>query len=142
MYPGWYHGKSADLRLEIEDWRTANGRPCVTISEHGAGGSLGQPMPSPDYRPQPGGKSHLVDYQLEHHQASWAAIKTSPHVWGCFAWVMFDAGSDNRHEGARNGLNDKGLVGFDHKTRKPTYEFDRREWSNLSGAGCVQRTGF
>lgn len=129
MYPGWYGGESTDLGREIEDWRTANGRSCVAISEYGAGGSLGQPMPSPDYRPQPGGKCHPVDYQLKHHQTSWAAIKANPHVWGCFAWVMFDAGSDSRHEGARNGLNDKGLVGFDHKTLKPAYEFYRREWS-------------
>ena len=106
-----------------------NGRPCVAISEYGAGGSLGQPMPSPDYRPQPDGKCHPVDYQLKHHQASWAAIKANPRVWGCFVWVMFDVGSDNRHEGARDGLNDKGLVGFDHKTLKPAYEFYRREWS-------------
>ena len=129
MYPGWYGGESMDLGREIEEWRTANGRSCVAISEYGAGGSLGQPMPSPDYRPQPGGKCHPVDYQLKHHQASWAAIKTNPNVWGCFVWVMFDAGSDNRHEGARNGLNDKGLVGFDHKTLKPAYRFYQSTWA-------------
>ena len=137
MYPGWYGGESTDLGREIEEWRTANGRSCVAISEYGAGGSLGQAMPSPDYRPRPGGKCHPVDYQLKHHQASWAAIKANPHVWGCFAWVMFDAGSDNRHEGARDGLNDKGLVGFDHKTLKPAYEFYRSEWKSASSA-CAQ----
>ena len=49
-------------------------------------------------------------------------------VWGVFVWVMFDCGSDSRHEGSRDGLNDKGLVGFDHTTRKPVYDFYRKEW--------------
>ena len=129
MYPGWYGGESSDLGRLIEEWRTANGRSCVAISEYGAGGSLGQPMPSPDYRPKPAGACHPVDYQLKHHVESWKAIKSNPHVWGSFAWVMFDAGSDSRHEGARPGINDKGLVGFDHRTLKPAYEFYRREWT-------------
>ena len=38
-------------------------------------------------------------------------------------------GSDARREGARDGLNDKGLVGFDHKTRKPVYDFYKTEWN-------------
>ena len=129
MYPGWYGGRSSDLGAMIEEWRTANGRSCVAISEYGAGGSLGQAMPSPDYRPKSGGRLHPVDYQLKHHVASWSAIKANPRVWGAFVWVMFDCGSDSRHEGARDGINDKGLVGFDHKTLKPAYEFYRREWT-------------
>jgi len=132
MYPGWYRGETSDLGRMIEEWRLSNGRSCVAISEYGAGGSVGQAMPTPDYRPEPGGKLHPVDYQLKHHAVSWSAIKANPCIWGAFVWVMFDAGSDNRHEGARNGINDKGLVGFDHKTLKPAYEFYRREW-NLFG---------
>ena len=54
--------------------------------------------------------------------------QADPHVWGSFAWVMFDCGSDNRREGGRDGLNDQGLVGFDHKTKKPAYDFYRKEW--------------
>jgi len=131
MYPGWYGGKSTDLGRNIEVWRTMNGRSCVAISEYGAGGSVGQAMPSPDYQPSPGGKCHPVDYQLKHHVASWKAIKANPRVWGSFAWVMFDAGSDNRHEGARDGINDKGLVGFDHKTLKPAYDFYKKEWATV-----------
>ena len=129
MYPGWYGGRSSDLGDRIEEWRLANGRSCVAISEYGAGGSLGHDTDDGSYRPSPGGKFHPLSYQLRHHEASWAAIKDNPHVWGAFVWVMFDCGSDSRHEGARNGLNDKGLVGFDHKTKKPVYNFYRREWT-------------
>lgn len=128
MYPGWYGGRSSDLGAQIESWRTANGRTCVAVSEYGAGGSLGQTC-EPGFRPKPNGKLHPVSYQLQHHIESWRAIKSNPHVWGAFVWVMFDCGSDSRREGARDGLNDKGLVAFDHKTLKPAYEFYRREWA-------------
>ena len=42
---------------------------------------------------------------------------------------MFDFGSDTRHEGGRYGLNDKGLVGFDHRTLKEPYWFYKANWS-------------
>ena len=93
-------------------------------------------MPTPDFRPEAGGKFHPVDYQLKHHVASWAAIKANPRIWGAFVWLMFDCGSDNRREGARDGLNDKGLVAFDHKTVKPAYEFYRREWNRPAAASA------
>ncbi len=128
MYPGWYGGKSTDLGRQIEEWRTASGRGSVAISEYGAGGSIGQDTEDESVRPSPGGKFHPLSYQLRHHRESWAAIKENPHVWGVFVWVMFDCGSDSRREGGRDGLNDKGLVGFDHKTKKPVYDFYKSEW--------------
>ena len=91
----------------------------MAISEYGAGGSLGQSMPSPDYRPKPGGKYHPVDYQ--------------------FVWVMFDTGSDSRREGARDGINDKGLVCFDHKTVKPAYLFYQKEWQTTEEKKGAER---
>lgn len=129
MYPGWYGGESSDLGRQIEEWRIANGRNCVAISEYGAGGSLGQDTADEGIRPNPDGKFHPFSYQLRHHKASWAAIKGNPNVWGAFVWVMFDCGSDSRREGARDGINDKGLVGFDHTTMKPVYDFYRTEWN-------------
>ena len=111
----------------------------MAISEYGAGGSLGQSMPSPDYRPKPGGKCHPVDYQLAHHVASWNAIKANPHIWGAFVWVIFDTGSDSRREGARDGINDKGLVCFDHKTVKPAYLFYQKEWQTTEEKKGAER---
>ena len=130
LYPGWYNGKSSELGARIEACRLANGRSCVAVSEYGAGGSLGQ-ISGTDARPEAGGTFHPVDYQLRHHVDSWNSIKSNPRVWGAFVWQMFDCGSDSRHEGARDGINDKGLVGFDHKTLKPAYEFYRREWAGV-----------
>ena len=129
LYPGWYNGESVDLAERIEACRAMNGRPCVAVAEYGGGGSLGQAMPAPDFRPEPAGRLHPVDYQLKHHVASWRAIQSDPRIWGAFVWEMFDNGSDNRREGARAGINDKGLVAFDHRTTKPAYDFYKREWN-------------
>lgn len=132
LYPGWYGGKSVDLNAEIELRRTKNGRAAVAISEYGAGGSLGQTMPTPDFRPEPGGAFHPVDYQLKVHREGWESVRDNPNLWGYFIWVMFDAGSDSRREGARNGINDKGLVDFTHTRTKPAYDFYRRAWGGAA----------
>ena len=129
LYPGWYEGRSSDLNVEIEKRRKTNERSCVAISEYGAGGSLGHLMPAGEYRPDSGGSFHPVDYQLKVHREGWESIRGNPNLWGMFLWVMFDSGSDNRHEGARNGINDKGLVDFTHTKLKPVYDFYRKIWN-------------
>lgn len=129
LYPGWYEGKSTDLNVEIERRRKTNDRSCVAISEYGAGGSLGHLMPTEEYRPEPSGVFHPVDYQLKVHREGWESIRDNPNLWGIFLWVMFDSGSDNRHEGARSGINDKGLVDFTHTKPKPVYDFYQRIWN-------------
>jgi hypothetical protein len=42
---------------------------------------------------------------------------------------MFDFGSDSRKEGALPGINDKGLVTFDRKTKKDSYYLYQASWS-------------
>ena len=44
-------------------------------------------------------------------------------LWGKFMWVMFDFASDRRGEGDTMGINDKGLVTRDRKTRKDAFYF-------------------
>lgn len=134
MYCGWYWGKNEEFNSFIEDWRTRSKRKAVCISEFGAGGSIGHKMPIPNYKPSPNGYYHPCDFQLNQHRSCWNTIKSNSHIWGCFIWQMFDSGSDTRHEGRRNGINDKGLVEFDHKTLKPAFEFYRKEWNEASGS--------
>jgi beta-galactosidase len=42
---------------------------------------------------------------------------------------MFDFAVDNRNEGSQPGLNDKGLVTRDRKTRKDTFHFYKANWN-------------
>ena len=42
---------------------------------------------------------------------------------------MFDFGAAHRTEGDRPGINDKGLVSFDRKTRKDAFYFYKANWN-------------
>ena len=46
-----------------------------------------------------------------------------------FVWCMYDFGADARREGIRFGLNDKGLVAYDHETRKDAFWFYKANWT-------------
>ena len=63
------------------------------------------------------------------HEANWAAIKARPFVWGSFVWNMFDFTSYFRREGGVAGVNDKGLVTRDRKTKKDAFYFYQANWS-------------
>jgi beta-galactosidase len=43
---------------------------------------------------------------------------------------MYDFGSAGRHEGDRIGINDKGLVTYDRKTKKDAFFFYKANWSD------------
>ncbi len=42
---------------------------------------------------------------------------------------MFDFASANRKEGAKAGINDKGLVTYDRKTKKDAFFFYKANWN-------------
>ena len=128
MYPGWYALNAEDFDWNIEEWRIPNNRKMVCLSEYGSGAALGHEMPSPDYRPQHNGRLHPAEYQRLHHETCWRKIQENGHVWGSFVWAMFDFAADSRTEGAQDGINDKGLVDYDHVSVKPAYEFYKKAW--------------
>jgi len=57
-------------------------------------------------------------------------MKERPFVWGTFVWAMFDFAVSTRHEGGAEGLNDKGLVTRDRKTKKDAFYFYKANWSD------------
>jgi beta-galactosidase len=56
-------------------------------------------------------------------------ISGKPYLWGSLVWNMFDFGSAHRNEGDLLGVNTKGLVTFDRKTRKDPFFFYKANWS-------------
>ena len=60
-------------------------------------------------------------------------------MWGLFVWVMFDFASARRTEGDRDGVNDKGLVTGDRKTRKDAFYFYKANWN--PSRWCTSRAG-
>ena len=67
-------------------------------------------------------------------------------MWGTHVWNMFDFAADGRNQGGDPGMNHKGLVTFDRKTRKDAFYLYKAYWSDepvlhLCGKRYVNRTG-
>ena len=130
-YPGWYHGTNGALDDIFAKFRaTAPDKPWG-ISEYGAGASLSQQDDLVAKKPVPAGKWHPEAWQSRIHEQALASINRHPELWGTFAWNMFDFASPWRHEGERNGINDKGLVTYDRKTRKDAFYLYQANWTDI-----------
>ncbi len=128
-YPGWYKGTPPQMAQDIDRYKKdANNKP-VGISEYGAGASIKQHEQNIKKGPAPGGKWHPEEWQAIVHEENYAAMEARPYLWGTFAWVMFDFSSAWRKEGDANGINDKGLVTADRKTRKDAFYFYKAKLS-------------
>jgi beta-galactosidase len=64
------------------------------------------------------------------HESHWLAIKHRPFLWAKFVMTMFDFAADWRGEGGAPGMNDKGLVTHDHKTRKDAFYWYKANWND------------
>jgi beta-galactosidase len=129
IYPGWYSGAKEDYGQYLDKRRASSKWGGFCVSEYGAGANTAQHEQNPQH-PKPGGPWHPEEWQSEVHEAAWAALKQRPFVWGTFVWCMFDFAVATRHEGSQPGLNDKGLVTRDRKTKKDAFYFYKSNWSD------------
>jgi beta-galactosidase len=127
-YFGWYDGKPEDIGPWVEAVHAKSPDRRLAISEYGAGASVLQ-QEDPPRRPVAKSKWHPEQYQALFHETYWRALRDKPWLWGTFVWVGFDLASDGRDEGDRPGINDKGLVTYDRKTRKDAYFWYRANWT-------------
>lgn len=125
VYPGWYGMSRKQLGWFMDKNRF--NRP-TGISEYGAGGNHNQHKLKPK-RPKHNGQWHPEEYQTISHEAFLKSIEKRKYLWCTYVWNMFDFGSDGRNEGGRPGMNDKGLVSFDRKTKKDSYYLYQSNWS-------------
>jgi beta-galactosidase len=130
-YFGWYYDEVEDLGPHLDGLHAARPRQPQAVSEYGAGGALTQHSdnalggPVAFYgRPQP------EEYQSFVHERSWPILKARPYLWATWAWTMFDYATNIRQEGDGADLNTKGLVAYDHKTRKDAFWFYKANWSS------------
>lgn len=127
-YPGWYWADPGTMRWAIE-WKLGKGR-AIGISEYGAGASVHQHDLHITQAPKTDGPWHPEEWQAIVHEGNYAEIARHPQLWGTFVWNMFDFASAGRHEGDTMGINDKGLVTYDRKTRKDAFYFYQANWSH------------
>lgn len=127
-YDGWYGGTPAGLGQWLDHMHTTHPDLRIAISEYGAGASLYHQQ---DTLVKTVATSfwHPENWQTHYHMANWREISARPFVWGSFIWNLFDFGAAHRHEGDRPGINDKGLVTFDRRTRKDAFYFYKANWN-------------
>ncbi len=129
LYPGWYYGAPPQMNQLLDKYKKdANDKP-IGMSEYGAGANIRQHEQNIKKGPAPGGNWHPEEWQAIVHEENYAAMEARPYLWATFAWVMFDFGSAWRNEGDANGVNDKGLVTADRKTRKDAFYFYKAKWT-------------
>lgn len=133
----WYYGDSEQpLARNLDALHARYPKQPVGISEYGAGAALsdhtdnplGGPVSSFNmgvprvYQPE-----EYADYV---HERNYQVMAARKYVWGTYLWNMFDFGSGIRNEGDLRGVNTKGLVTFDRRTRKDPFYFYKANWSH------------
>lgn len=141
-YPYWYTGNEAGKTYDAR--RPIPLIPAFCISEYGAGASLNQHQPNLSLKDKPvsAGRWHPEEWQSFAHEHIWKDIADRRYVWGSFLWNMFDFSVWNRKEGDRDGINDKGLMTFDHTQKKDVYFFYKANWNNEPMAYISSRRHF
>jgi beta-galactosidase len=135
QYYLWYSGPVIGLGEQLDALHARYPNQPIGMSEYGAGAALthhtDNPMGGPPESANPGVP---VVYQPEEyaayvHEQEYALLLSRKYLWGTYVWNMFDFGSGTRNEGDVQGVNTKGLVTFDHQTRKDPFFFYKANWS-------------
>ena len=142
-YDGWYGSTPSTLATFLDEMHAKYRQLCIALSEYGAGASVRQQQDSL-LQPQPNSWWHPENWQTFYHIRNWDIISHRSFLWGSFVWNMFDFGAAHRTEGDRPGINDKGLVTHDRKTKKDAYYFYKANWNPepmvyIAGKRCTER---
>ena len=73
---------------------------------------------------------HTEEYQAKYHEYMLRCFKRHPWMWATHVWNMFDFAADARDQGGEPGMNHKGLVTFDRKTKKDSFYLYKAWWSD------------
>ena len=89
---------------------------------------------------------HTEEYQAKYHEYMLRCFKRHPWMWATHVWNMFDFAADARDQGGEPGMNHKGLVTFDRKTKKDSFYLYKTWWSDeafvhICSKRFVERTG-
>lgn len=127
-YFGWYEGKPDDIGKWMDKKHAEIPNRPISLSEYGAGASIN--FHSLELKkPVTTAKLHPEGWQTHFHETHWKQLVKRPYIWGKFVWVSADFSSHIRNEGDTPGINDKGLVTYDKKTKKDAFYFYKANWN-------------
>jgi len=124
LYLGWYVPGLFlnDLWIDFFHWRYP--KRALGYSEYGC-----EAMPDlHSSRPRRG--DHTEEYQAIYHEYLLKCFEKRPFMWATHVWNMFDFAADARNQGGEPGMNHKGLVTFDRKTKKDSFYLYKAYWSD------------
>ncbi len=138
LYLGWYVPGLFLNDLWVDFFHAVYPNRALGYSEYGAEG-----MPNL-HSSNPKRGDHTEEYQAIYHEYLLEFINKRPWMWATHVWNMFDFAADARDQGGEPGMNHKGLVTFDRKTKKDSFYLYKAWWSDdpfvhLCSKGYVDR---
>ena len=124
LYLGWYVPGLWLNDLWMDFFHTVYPDRCLGYSEYGCEG-----MPNL-HSSHPKRGDHSEEYQAKYHEYMLECFQRHPWMWATHVWNMFDFAADARDQGGEPGMNHKGLVTFDRKTRKDSFYLYKAWWSD------------
>ena len=124
LYLGWYVPGMFLNDLWIGFFHLRYPNRMLGYSEYGAEG-----MPNL-HSEHPRRNDHTEEYQAKYHEFMVKCFKRHPYMWATHVWNMFDFAADARDQGGEPGMNHKGLVTFDRKTKKDSFYLYKANWSS------------
>ena len=124
LYLGWYVPGLFlnDWFMKFYHWKYP--KRCLGYSEYGAEG-----MPNL-HSAKPRRGDHTEEYQTKYHEYMLECFERHPFLWSTYVWNMFDFAADARDQGGEPGMNHKGLITFDRKTKKDSFYIYKAWWSD------------
>lgn len=144
-YFGWYYGEPMGLGPHLDRVRAQRPSQPLAVTEYGAGGALtihtdnvlGAPVDSR-------GRAQPEEYLSYIHETALPQLDARPWLYATWLWNSFDFATTVRAEGDAQDINTKGLVAYDHKTRKDAFYFYKANWNpapmvHITGRRYAQR---
>ena len=140
LYFGWYLGELDQNDSFLDEYHSMYPDRAIGLAEYGADANI------QFHAEHPTQGDYSEEFQCLYHEHIVRMIQDRPYLWATYAWNLFDFAADGRDEGGKKGQNQKGLVEFDHKTRKDAFYLYKAVWSrepfvHLCGKRFVNRAG-
>ena len=123
LYLGWYTPFMWLNNVWVDYFHKRYPNRCLGYSEYGC-----ECMPNlHTSHPRRGDQSE--EYQCKYNEYMLRFFDKRPFMWATHLWNMFDFAADARNQGGEPGMNHKGLVTFDRKTKKDSFYVYKAWWS-------------
>ena len=122
-YFGWYGGDVEDNPVWFDTFHAEYPDICLGCSEYGCECVLNWHTSTPEQG------DYSEEYQAYYHYEMLKTFEARPWLWATHVWNMFDFAADARDEGGVKGMNNKGLVTYDRKTKKDSFYLYQAFWT-------------